>query len=241
MLAFAVVFFLIFISSNIFGNKNENTAHKEPKKRALMYNVSFARNNIIEGQLVTKRDLIKRKLTKDEVHKLNISIQGEFILKDKARAAQNIQKDQPVNNNDILYPNQPGYLDLMINNSSTLYELSLKKQSIGKSDIRIDDIIDVFIMLPSSNVVRSRSSQSLNNKAIKLISNKKILDIGIDKDKISKIKLAVNQAELKKLIFAESAASVIQIYKSTKGSSASNSANIYDISPDEFVIKELRG
>lgn len=241
---------LIMVGAGLYGlSGNLLSQKKEPIVEAvedvLMVNIWKTKSELNKGQRVTRTDFIVEKVPESAANAQGISEDVEIEFVRGLVVTQDLTTGQWVTMNNLLKPEQDGYIELTISKNMVPYSIKVDPETIVGGVISHGSIVDVLALssltqnLANNDTVQEYQTFTISPilMAVKVIKVQKS-DI---KDKIEvSLVLELTRKDIARLVIAKKIAQ-LEVHISTGKEQAEQlHANSGDVLPTYRAIKEFR-
>ncbi|MGR5166219.1 Flp pilus assembly protein CpaB [Vibrio astriarenae] len=223
-------------------SKIQNLVEDKP----VFYNIYFTNENVVFGDIVSRKDFEIRTLSQEEAGKLGVS--SDIVLNIPAGSVYRKELDAGslVMQEDVLLPDEPGYVDAIIKPNHVPYAVKVNPETVVGGLIDSGTIIDVLaITQPSEGYGNTQISIEPILTGIKVLQVKKEQQTnnpskGATPSTNNHLILELTRKQVAQLTVAKKIAQ-IEVHKSIGDYSLNDlSANAGDVLPNFKAIKEFR-
>ncbi|WP_235956208.1 RcpC/CpaB family pilus assembly protein [Grimontia sedimenti] len=173
----------------------------------------------------------------------NISIISGMVAK------RSISAQEYLSQSDFITPEDPGYVDAVIEDGMAPYSLTIEKKKFIGSGISVGDNVDIIILTSDDqNIGESSKSKFIDSfrtlSVSPLLQNVRVLAIDEDDDEgLLPLTIELDREQVAKMVIARRIG-ILEVIKSTDNflkPSNSLSADTHDVLPNFKSVTEIRG
>ncbi|MFC1234498.1 Flp pilus assembly protein CpaB [Vibrio sp. F74] len=242
---------LIFLGAGLYGlsgnllDKGEKPKLEEVTEDIVMISVWKAKDSISAGQTVTRSELFIEQVPETEAnqHGIDEPVDIEFVK--GLVSAQDVVKGQWVTMENLLTPEQDGYIELTIADNKVPFALSVSNETVVGGVITYGSLVDVIALSSlNQNLANNETVQQYQSFTVSpILMAVKVIKVEKneirDRTEISLV-LELSRKEVAKMVIAKKIAQ-LEVHKSIGKEQAEQlHADSGDVLPTYRAIKEFR-